>query len=154
MRETLFNWLQPWLQGCHCLDLFAGSGALGFEAASRGAARVVMVEREARVARALRENAGRLDAGARVEVIESPAQAYLAGPAEPFDLVFLDPPFQDGLLPGICARLVEGDRLRPGLAWVYLEMPIAAPAIGPPPSWALYRQARQGEVRAELYRVE
>ena len=95
VRETLFNWLAPLITGARCLDLFAGSGALGFEAASRGAGRVVMIEKSANVVRVLRENRLLLDAR-QVEVIHADAGPWLAGQAEPFDLVFLDPPFCRG----------------------------------------------------------
>src|SRR5947209_3414183 len=89
VRETLFNWLGQRLDGLACLDLFAGSGALGFEALSRGARRVVMVERERAVAEALRDNAKKLEAE-NADVVEGDALAYLSRPAETFDVVFLD----------------------------------------------------------------
>ena len=97
VRETLFNWLAPLITGARCLDLFAGSGALGFEAASRGAGRVAMIEKSANLVRVLRENRLLLDAR-QVEVIQADAGLWLAGQAEPFDLVFLDPPFAENLL--------------------------------------------------------
>jgi len=99
VRETLFNWLGQRLDGWRCLDLFAGTGALGFEAASRGAARVLMVERNAKAARQLHEVRARLSAQA-VEVVEADALRLAAGlPRGAFDLVFLDPPFDEPLLP-------------------------------------------------------
>src|SRR4051812_41703413 len=90
VRETLFNWLGQHLDGLSCLDLFAGSGALGFEALSRGARRVVMVERDRATAAALRASAQSLEA-ANVEIIESDAMRFLAQPREAFDVVFVDP---------------------------------------------------------------
>ncbi|MFZ1575209.1 MAG: 16S rRNA (guanine(966)-N(2))-methyltransferase RsmD, partial [Chromatiaceae bacterium] len=101
VRETLFNWLAPLIRGAWCLDLFAGSGALGFEAASRGADRVVMIEKLANVARVLHENKLLLDAR-QIEVIHTDAGPWLAGQAEPFNLVFLDPPFAEDLLGPSC----------------------------------------------------
>jgi 16S rRNA (guanine966-N2)-methyltransferase len=115
VRETLFNWLAPALPGARCLDLFAGSGALGIEALSRGAAEVVFVERHPLAIRALRENLARLNgAGARVEPAE--ALAWLRQPGTPFEIALLDPPFGEGLLEPVCAaartgRLVGGNRL-------------------------------------------
>jgi 16S rRNA (guanine966-N2)-methyltransferase len=93
VRETLFNWLGQRLDGWRCLDLFAGSGALGFEAASRGAAEVVLVERDAKALAALRENVLKLDAAERVRIQPADARSYLDGACGNFDLILLDPPF-------------------------------------------------------------
>lgn len=101
VRETLFNWLGQRLDGWRCLDLFAGSGALGFEAASRGAAEVVLVERDSKALAALRENALKLEAGDGVRIQSADACGYLNGACGLFDLILLDPPFDAGLLPGI-----------------------------------------------------
>ncbi|MBM4182504.1 MAG: 16S rRNA (guanine(966)-N(2))-methyltransferase RsmD [Betaproteobacteria bacterium] len=125
-RETLFNWLGQQLDGCTCLDAFAGSGALGFEAASRGAARVLMLEREERVLAALREQARLLPAPA-VEILRADALSYLAVPGECFDLIFLDPPFAAGCLPA--ALQLAATRLRPG-GRIYAEAPAPAQADG------------------------
>jgi 16S rRNA (guanine966-N2)-methyltransferase len=92
VRETLFNWLAPVLPGAVCLDLFAGSGALGFEAASRDASRVVMVEQNSAVFKHLQSQSRRLSAQA-VELVNADANDYLAGVDTAFDIVFLDPPF-------------------------------------------------------------
>ncbi len=114
VRETLFNWLGQRLDGQRCLDLFAGSGALGFEAASRGAAEVVMVERDARVLSRLREQATRLGAD-RVRIVAADGLDYLAGDCGRFDLILLDPPFGSGLLAPVLARaatrLAAGGRI-------------------------------------------
>ena len=93
VRETLFNWLAPDIHGAHCLDLYAGSGALGFEALSRGAAEVTFVERDRKAASALKANVELLDASARV--IQKPAEHYLAGEVTRFDIILFDPPFAD-----------------------------------------------------------
>ena len=149
-RETLFNWLQGEIAGRRVLDLFAGSGALGFEAASRGAAEVQLVERDARVAASLRDTAQRLHAQA-VQVEGTDALAWLARePDRRFELVFLDPPFQAGLH----AAAVRA--LAPWLAhqaWVYVEHAADA-AFEPPPGWRLHREGATKEARHRLFRVE
>jgi 16S rRNA (guanine966-N2)-methyltransferase len=111
VRETLFNWLGQRLHGLECLDAFAGSGALGFEAASRGAARVVMLERDSKVREALQQNRTRL-AAERVEIQQYDALTYLARAGELFDVIFLDPPFDSALL--ITALKSAKTRLRAG----------------------------------------
>ena len=118
VRETLFNWLAPVIAGSRCLDLFAGSGALGFEAASRGAAEVVLVEREPRIVKSLREQAQRLGAG-NIEIFQADARQYLSATPRPYDVLLLDPPFGQGLLTSSLVALDQG-WLAPG-AWVYLE---------------------------------
>lgn len=111
VRETVFNWLGQRLHGLVCLDAFAGSGALGFEAASRGAVRVVMLERDARARDALRQNAAMLAAG-NVDIQQVDALAYLSRPGELFDVIFLDPPFGANLL--VPALQSAKTRMRPG----------------------------------------
>jgi 16S rRNA (guanine966-N2)-methyltransferase len=149
VRETLFNWLAPTLPGANCLDLFAGSGALGFEAASRGAAMVQMIERDPRAVASLRANAQRLQA-ANVVVDAGDAIAWLQRPAtRRFDLVFVDPPFAAALHAPALAAL--GPRLA-AEAMVYVESGReAAPA--PPASWRLHREGSTREVRYALYRL-
>jgi 16S rRNA (guanine966-N2)-methyltransferase len=148
VRETLFNWLMPVLPGARCLDLYAGTGALGIEAASRGAREVVLVERDRRAAQALRDNLARLKVEG-ASVAEADAIAFLAGPARPFDCVFLDPPFAAGAWGPAMAGLERG-WLAPG-ALVYVESP-AATAPETPAAWSLHRELRAGQVRAALYR--
>src|SRR5690349_15508049 len=104
VRETLFNWLGQNLAGLACLDLYAGSGALGFEAASRGAARVVLVERDRVAAAALEKSRAELGA-AQVEIFAGDADAYLRRSRERFDVVFLDPPFRQNAVPPLLERL-------------------------------------------------
>jgi 16S rRNA (guanine966-N2)-methyltransferase len=148
VRETLFNWLMPVIAGARCLDLYAGSGALGIEAASRGAREVVLVERERAAAQALRDNLERL-AVAQAVVVEADALAFLGGAPRPFDCVFLDPPFAAGAWRA-AALALEGGWLAPG-ALVYVEAPAdAAPEL--PAAWSLHRETRAGAVRAALYR--
>lgn len=151
IRETLFNWLQPVLPGARCLDLFAGSGALGFEAASRGAAQVVMVDSAPEVVRALRANAERLSASS-LQIKRQDAAACLAGVSAPFDVVFLDPPFSNPavLLQSITGLSVPG-RLADG-AWIYVEAPAADAGPPVPAGWAPEKQKQAGQVAYRLYR--
>ncbi|MDR7067652.1 16S rRNA (guanine966-N2)-methyltransferase [Pseudoxanthomonas japonensis] len=147
VRETLFNWLMPALPGARVLDLFAGTGVLGLEAVSRGAAQATLVERDPGLATALRGAVAKLSAQA--EVHAGDALAWLSGCSDTFDLVFLDPPFADGLW----ARALDGlaPRLAPA-AWVYVESP--ADLLPPVPAgWALHREGRTREVRYALYRT-
>jgi 16S rRNA (guanine966-N2)-methyltransferase len=151
MRETLFNWLAPVLPGARCLDLFAGSGALGFEAASRGASRVVMNDRNAQVVSALQASRAQL-AAEQVEVLSGDVRRCLTRAGGPFDLVFLDPPFaQPGLLQEAVMLLNQAGRLNPG-AYIYVELPANRPADGIPASWELHRQKQAGAVSYRLYR--
>jgi 16S rRNA (guanine966-N2)-methyltransferase len=143
VRETLFNWLGQRLDGCACLDLFAGSGALGFEAASRGAARVVMVESDPAALAALRRSRESLRA-LEVEVVAGEALDFLGRAGERFDVVFLDPPFRQNALPALLEKLPP--RLVPG-ARVYLEGAQAVPAA---PPWRELRRARAGQVSFQL----
>ncbi len=145
VRETLFNWLGQDLTGWHVLDAFAGSGALGFEAASRGAAEVVLLERDTALAASLRSSAQRLGA-AQVKVVATDALAWMARAApRRFDLVFVDPPFDAGLFDAALAAAAP--LLRDG-GFVYLEAPRA---FDPPPAgWTLYRHGRAGAVHHHL----
>ena len=149
VRETLFNWLAPMIEGARVLDLCAGTGGLGIEALSRGAAFACFVEPEARAARALRDNLARLKVAAG-EVAAVDAQAFLRGTARTFDLVFLDPPFALDLWSTLAGRLEQGGWLA-ARAWIYVESPREAiPAV--PANWTLHREGRAGEVRFALYR--
>jgi len=153
VRETLFNWLSARITGARCLDLFAGSGALGLEALSRGASRVVFVEHSAQPARDLRQTlalwGGEPAAAAQVHVAD--ANAYLAGKPEVFDVVFLDPPFAGGLLAQVAGRLATGHWLAPE-ALIYAECP-AREALPPlPAAWTVAKTGRAGEVGYHLLR--
>ncbi len=123
VRETLFNWLDPWLAGARCLDLFAGSGALGFEALSRGAAAATLVDCNPAVVAALRENRERL--GAEALIVASGAQDYLAaqGPAG-FDIVFLDPPYASRLLSDALTTILA-QRILKAAGLIYIESAVA-----------------------------
>lgn len=150
VRETLFNWLQPVIAGSRCLDLYAGSGALGLEALSRGAARVVFVDHEAQAIEHLQTTLSLLKAeGAAPTLAE--ARRYLEAPAEAFDVVFLDPPFVDETLPTICALLESRGWLSPS-ALIYIERPAREGSPTLPDGWVLHRTGHAGEVGYHLAR--
>jgi 16S rRNA (guanine966-N2)-methyltransferase len=142
VRETLFNWLGQNLDGKTCLDLFSGSGALGFEALSRGAQKVVMVEKNHQVFQALRENAQKLRAQ-NLELVHADALQFLSTDRNVYHIIFLDPPFRENNLPGVLAvippRLAEG-------ALVYVESSNACNA----PGWEVWRHGRAGKVNYQL----
>ena len=152
MRETVFNWLQPHVPGARCLDLFAGSGALGFEALSRGAREVVFVDTDREAVQGVVEMLQTLRCE-RGRAVHAAAEAYLAQPPVPFDVVFLDPPFAERALPGLCALLEQRGWLAPG-ARVYLEDAAAAGEPALPAGWTLLRSKRAGEVGYHLARRE
>ncbi|WP_338115038.1 16S rRNA (guanine(966)-N(2))-methyltransferase RsmD [Thiocapsa imhoffii] len=148
VRETLFNWLAPLIPGARCLDVFAGSGALGFEALSRGAREVVMLERAGPVARHLMASAQALGTD-EAQIIHTDALRWLEGGGKPFDIVFLDPPFGQDLWSTAIARLNAGGWLKPG-SRVYLELPARGILPVLPPTWDLVRDKTAGEVRYSL----
>lgn len=151
VRETVFNWLAPTIGGARCLDLFAGSGAFGIEAASRGAQHVVMVEREPALAEKLIEEVNALGAGEQVSVRRSDALALLElGAAEPFDVVFVDPPYGNNLEGPVCAALDAGGWLAED-ALIYVETNRAA-KMQWPADWEVLREKEAGQVRYYLAR--
>lgn len=147
VRETLFNWLMPVLPGARVLDLFAGSGALGLEALSRGADSATLIEKDAALAGAIGQVASRLQA--RAQVITGDALAWLSAPAaHAYDLVFVDPPFADGLWDQVLALLpahLAAD------AWLYVESD-ASQVPDPGAGWQLHRQGATRQVSYALYR--
>jgi len=154
IRETLFNWLQPLLPNARVLDLFAGTGALGLEALSRGAAEATLLECDPAAAQALRETIGKLQAGDRARLLQADALGWLRGQAGRsydgglYDIAFLDPPFGSGLLeaalPLLPPMLADG-------AWLYLESERdARPWL--PDDWTLHREGQTREVQYALYR--
>ncbi|MEN9726140.1 MAG: rRNA ((966)-N(2))-methyltransferase RsmD [Pseudomonadota bacterium] len=143
VRETLFNWLMPHLPGARCLDLFAGTGVLGLEALSRGAAHVTFVERDARVFQQLAHNSALLQVGDRATLVQADAVQFLETRTPgAFDVVFLDPPFASALMADVMPLLVRG-WLAPH-ALVYLEFPRGGAGIALPEGW---RMMREGETR-------
>ncbi|MFN3750005.1 MAG: 16S rRNA (guanine(966)-N(2))-methyltransferase RsmD [Thiobacillus sp.] len=147
VRETLFNWLGQDLPGWRCLDLFAGSGALGFEAASRGAGRVVMIERDRAALAALEKSRADLGADA-VEILHADALAWLGHNHDIFDLVFIDPPFDSGL--ARTALDAIGTHLAPG-GQVYVEQ---GGEVVPPPGFIIRRSGRAGRSHFALLTKE
>lgn len=145
VRETLFNWLGQDLSGQRCLDLFAGAGGLGFEALSRNASHVSMVESAHSTHKALQNSARKLEAGERLRLLRADALEFLRTDRETYDIVFLDPPYGGGLLervwPLLPARLAQG-------AMVYAEndAPIAAQ-----PQWEIFKSGRAASVYFYLF---
>lgn len=152
VRETLFNWLQHSIVGTRCLDLFAGSGALGLEALSRGAKSVVFVEQAQAAARRVVAELERLGGSSRARVVEMGASRFLRTPGDAFDLVFLDPPFGRDALPEFIPLLDAGNWVKPG-GLVYLENERAAGVPVLPSHWELLKSKSAGEVGYHLVRV-
>ncbi|MFT5082146.1 MAG: 16S rRNA (guanine966-N2)-methyltransferase [Lentisphaeria bacterium] len=155
MRETLFNWLAPYIIQSRCLDAFAGTGSLGLEALSRGASRVEFIETNTLCANNLRENLKRLEPfpnSAVAKVGETNFLAWVRQPNdEPFDIVFVDPPFADELWQQTLELLQQSNRLRDE-ALVYVETPKGI-TVTPPDNWAILKQKVSGQVCATLYKT-
>ncbi len=145
VRETLFNWLQPSIHAANCLDLFAGSGALGLEALSRGASRVDFVEQDRRTAATLRDHLQRLQAeGGQVQCVD--AFRFLRQQVlSRYQLIFLDPPFANGLLERVVEQLEQAE-LSPQLQlYIEVEQQLESPLL--PSGWAVTRSGSAGQVR-------
>jgi len=150
IRETLFNWLAPEIHGARCLDLCAGSGALGFEAISRGASLAVLLDTHPAVVQQLQTNCALLNAD-QVQVQRQDALSFLrAGCGEPFTLIFLDPPFGANLWQQLAEALQQGQWLAPE-ALIYVEAPVNQ-ALHLPASWQLIKDKKAGQVAYRLYR--
>jgi 16S rRNA (guanine966-N2)-methyltransferase len=149
VRETLFNWLQQDVTGSRCLDLYAGSGALGFEAASRGAKSVSIVESNAQACRLIKENTVKLSAN-QIKIIQSDVFRFLAGEASPFDLVFLDPPFGKNMAWQTCLWLEDKGWLI-SHAKVYVEVESTLILEGMPLNWTLLKSKKAGDVAYYLF---
>lgn len=150
LRETLFNWLAPWLPGARCVDLFAGSGALGFEAVSRGAGSAVLVERDATASQTLRASKAALRAD-DVEIFQGSAEGWLKSSSGLFDIAFVDPPYPQGDQVSALLLLLQ-DRLAPR-AKVFVELAVASGPPRSPESWHLQRSRAFGAAGAWLYEV-
>lgn len=152
-RETLFNWLQPYVRGAVCADLFAGTGALGLEACSRGAAVVTLVENSPLAVQALRAALVKLQAPgpeAGLHLEETDALQWLqAGEPRSLDIVFIDPPFASGLEVQALTIIDSGELVRPG-GLVYIETASNAPPVHPGLGWEIFRDKTLGEVRMLL----
>ena len=149
VRETVFNWLQPIVGGSRCLDLFAGSGALGFEAASRGADSVTMVELNHQAAKQIQAN-GQLLAADNCRVENKTAQQFLSHNSNQYDIVFIDPPYQADLWAELAAQLVSTDCLAKN-AQIYIECPSKGELPVLPSHWQLIKDKKAGEVRYCLF---
>ena len=149
IRETVFNWLMPVLHGSRCLDAFSGSGALGFEALSRGAASAVMLEPDRTANQHLHDNAALLGSNSS-KIFGTKAEQWLAIPAtQQFDIVFIDPPFTLDLWPDVLEKLENNGWLSPN-AWIYIETPKGY-TLNPPPHWQQHRSKQAGQVTFSLY---
>lgn len=148
VRETLFNWLVADLPGARVLDLFAGTGALGLEALSRGARFACFVERDVNVAQTLEDNVISLGAGRRADVLTTDALTFLSRSPSPFTLAFLDPPFHQGLAARCCAALEAGWLTADAVIYVETESGII-PEV--PANWTLHREVRAGKSQGRLY---
>ena len=154
VRETLFNWLAPYIEGARCLDLFSGSGALCLEALSRGAAEVVAVDSDPAVTTQIQRNIDLLGATEAATLVNGDAITFLHSPANsPVDIVFLDPPFNRDLLSDSCEGLAAGAWVKAD-TWVYIEHSVAETLPNLPDNWALHRQKKAGQVAYKLFRVD
>lgn len=151
VRETLFNWIAPVIPGARCLDLFSGSGALGFEAMSRGAGHVVMIENHSKASFQLKENATLLQAKG-AEIYHGDALIWLNQTAEPFDVIFLDPPFGKGLLQTCVDHIHKNHLIKDG-GYVYIESEQELAGLSIPSTWNNYREKQAGQVAYRLYSV-
>jgi len=154
VRETVFNWLQFELVDTRCLDLFAGSGALAFEALSRGAAQVILIEKDSQAARLLTQHAITLSQACTGQALVQSADALQfldQRPAQPFDIVFIDPPFGMSLVERCINKLTQHQWLAEG-SWVYIETERdLVPQV--PVNWQLHREKQAGQVTFRLYQV-
>lgn len=151
IRETLFNWLQADIAGARCLDLFAGSGALGIEALSRGAAHCTFVDNNSDVLRGISAALATLDGADRADCHIQSAEAFVDSCRTAFDIVFLDPPFTENLLPAVCRQLQDSPALGTH-SLIYTES-AQPPAMSQLPcQWQPLREKRAGAVHYALYR--
>ena len=148
IRETLFNWLQATIHGANCLDMFAGSGALGIEAVSRGAASSVLIEQDRKTAETLRESVKMLDAD-EIVVQQADVLQWIKTADQVFDIIFLDPPFADDLHGDLCKLLDESSVLTTD-ALVYIEEDRAKPEVVLPRNWKTLKTKSAGNVRYSL----
>ena len=151
IRETLFNWLMPVLPMARCLDLFAGSGALGYETLSRGAASCVLLERNSQAVQCLQEAKQLLSAESAL-IVAADSMQWLVSSSSVFDIVFIDPPFEDASLePAMIVATMEQHGLLATDPWIYVEQPVSR-AQNLPAGFMQYRQQRAGQVCYSLWR--
>lgn len=149
VRETLFNWLAPMLTGAHCLDCYAGSGALGLEALSRYAASLTLLEQDRAVSAQLAKNLQLLQA-TEATLVTTDSLRWLAQPGARYDLVFIDPPFRQGLIEKTVQQLEAHHRLAED-AWIYIEAETEYGPLAVPAHWQLHREKVAGQVAYRLY---
>jgi 16S rRNA (guanine966-N2)-methyltransferase len=149
IRETVFNWLQNDIGDAYCLDLFSGSGALGLEAASRGASHVDLIELDSKAVNQLKENCQQLSAE-QCQVVQSSAQSFLAATIQQYDIVFIDPPFQADFWSEVADLLVQNNALKDN-ARIYLECPRKQDFPALPAQWQLLKEKTAGDVRYCLF---
>ena len=151
VRETLFNWLSPVIRGANCLDLFSGSGALGFEALSRGAASVTFVDRDPAVLEHLKTTASLLKAeNASFSCLEIPSNTFPL--IKPFNIVFLDPPFMKNLI-GPCCEWLETQQLLANNAYIYIEAEKDLKLLSVPSGWEILKNKIAGQVGYHLFKI-
>ena len=153
IRETLFNWLAPVIKGASCLDLFSGSGALSFEALSRGAHEAIIIDSSKPVCLTIQLQLDKLNCN-RASIYQDSAQQWLIthGNGKQFDIVFLDPPFGQNYLYPAAKSLHEGKFLKPG-AYIYIESEFAVISEEMPENWRMKKQKRSGEVNYHLFQA-
>lgn len=149
VKETLFNWLAQDIPHAKCLDLFAGSGGLGFESASRQADKVTMLEMNPQAFAQLKTNIAALKAS-NIEAVNTDTLAYLKQPGQAYDVVFIDPPFRQGLLQET-VQLLEQNGWLAANAMIYIESEKELPLTELPASWQLYREKIAGQVCYRLF---
>lgn len=152
IRETIFNWLRPWIAGARCLDVTAGTGSLCLEALSQGAGSAVMLEKNPLAVQFLRSNVATL-AAENVDVMQTDAVDFLAGSPSAFDIVFLDPPFRSQLI-AECAQLLEQRGWLKPQALIYIEAPAAVVDLPIPDSWHVIKSKIAGQVGYHLIKRE
>jgi len=151
VKETLFNWLMPYIRDARCLDCFAGAGSLGFEALSRGAKGVTFIELNKAAATQLKQNKTLLKAE-NIDIINSDALAFLSGSEQQFDLVFLDPPFRQHLVEKAANLLNQGWLAEDAL--IYVEMEVEQGMAQVPNNWLLLKEKVAGQVAYRLYQYK
>lgn len=149
VKETLFNWLQPQIEGSHCLDLFAGSGALGLEAVSRGATQATLVDSDAQIIALLSQQVEKLRAHKDVRICHDDAYAYLEKDSNAFDIIFLDPPFSIYHPEQLLQQLLNSACIKLSTC-IYLETAAEKFPQIPPKSWQWRRQLKAGQVECGL----
>jgi 16S rRNA (guanine966-N2)-methyltransferase len=153
VRETLFNWLAPSIRGARCLDLFAGSGALGLEALSRGAGYCDFVDTSAAAIRQIGLHLQALQAGDRARCHVGTAMGFLQQEGGPHDVIFIDPPFGKNLVDPVCEQLASANRVAAG-GFIYIETAAREPAPRVPSNWRIHREKVAGEVAYRLFEKE